>query len=193
MNLQGIWNNELRAPWCSNYTLNINTEMNYFGLDAVGLGECQEPLFEFIKRLSVNGRETAKRTFHCGGWVSGHNSDIWAHSSLVGGNNTPTSSCIYGFNVSSSGWLALQLFEHFEFTEDMQFLDGFAYPIMKEAARFYLDYLYKDSDTGYLVPSPSTSPENSFRIKFKTYSVNKASTMDVAVIKTLFKRMLVAS
>ncbi len=193
MNLQGIWNNELRAPWCSNYTLNINTEMNYFGLDAVGLGECQEPLFEFIKRLSINGRDTAKRTFHCGGWVSGHNSDIWAHSSLVGGNNTPTSSCVYGFNVSSSGWLALQLFEHFEFTEDMQFLDGFAYPIMKEAARFYLDYLYKDSDTGYLVPSPSTSPENSFRIKFKTYSVNKASTMDVAVIKTLFKRMLVAS
>ena len=192
-NLQGIWSNSLRPPWCSNYTLNINTEMNYWGAELVNLSECHMPLVEFIKRLQAHGRETARRTFGIGGFTVAHNSDIWGHTAPVGGYNTNSSSCVYGFNISTAGWLCSHLFMHYEFTGDIQFLAETAYPIMLDAARFYLDYMTEDKETGYLVPSPSNSPENNFRAGLKFHSMCKASTMDIAVIKTLFKQILVAS
>ena len=192
-NLQGIWNNKMRAPWCSNYTLNINTEMNYWGAEIVNLSELHEPLIEFIKRLQVNGQETAKRTFNARGFTVAHNSDIWAHTTPVGGEASGDLATVYGHNIATAGWLCSHLFMHYEFTGDIQFLANTAYPIMKDAARFYLDYMTEDPASGYVVPSPSASPENYFRIGLKCHALCKATTFDLAVIKNLFKEIIIAS
>ena len=158
-NLQGIWNHELRPPWSSNYTLNINTEMNYWPAEICNLSELHEPLFEFIKDLQVTGARTAKLHYNAGGFVAHHNTDIWRLSNPVGdfGRNTAG----YAFWPMSAGWLCQHLFEHYEYSLDRGFLEVTAYPAIKGAAQFYLDTLVEDKD-GYLMMSPSTSPENMF-------------------------------
>ncbi len=184
-NLQGIWNNKLRPPWSSNWTININTEMNYWLAETCNLSEQHEPLFDLIENLSKNGGKTAKAYHDCRGWVSHHNADIWAPSNPVGG--LP----VYAFWPMSSGWLCLHLWERYCFTLDKSFLEQ-KYPIMKDAALFYLDWLIKDKN-GYLITCPSTSPENTFRDQNrKKCSVSKASTMDMAIIRNLFKNVIEA-
>ena len=190
-NLQGLWNKELRAPWSSNYTININTQMNYWPAEVTNLSEMHQPLLDFIKNLSVTGKNTASEFYRASGWVAHHNSDIWACSNPVGdvGNGDP----VWANWYMGGNWLCQHLWEHYAFTKDKSFLSQ-AYPVMKEAALFTLDWLVKDDATGYWVTAPSTSPENEFRDKNgKEQSVSVASTMDMSIIWDLFTNVIEAS
>ena len=189
-NLQGIWNKELRPPWSSNYTSNINVQMNYWPAEVTNLSEMHQPLFDLIKNVSVTGANTAKEFYHANGWVVHHNSDIWAMSNPVGdlGKGSPSWANWY----MGGNWLCRHLWEHYLYTNDKVFLQK-AYPIMKGAALFCLDWLIKDKD-GYLVTSPSTSPENVFLYdSVKQGNVSIASTMDMGIIKDLFSNIIAAS
>lgn len=189
-NLQGIWNKELRPPWSSNYTTNINVQMNYWPVEVANITEMSAPLLDFIKSLSVTGHETAHTYYHAKGWVVHHNSDIWAMSNPVGdfGKGSPTWANWY----MGGNWLSRHLWEHYLFTGDKQFLKE-AYPIMKGAALFTLDWLVKDTD-GYLVTAPSTSPENTFFYdSSKKGDVSIATTMDMGIIRDLFTNIIEAS
>ncbi|UUZ89978.1 glycoside hydrolase family 95 protein [Paenibacillus sp. P25] len=183
-NLQGIWNRETRPPWSSNYTLNINTEMNYWPAETCNLAECHEPLLEFIGHLSVTGARTAKTNYGAGGWTAHHNADIWAQSAPVGdyGHGDP----VWAFWPMAGAWLSQHLWEHYAFGRDVGFLRDKAYPVMKEAALFCLDWLIENEE-GYLVTKPSTSPEHKFKDESgRLAGVSTASTMDLALIWDLF-------
>lgn len=182
-NLQGIWNKELRPPWSSNYTININTQMNYWPAEVTGLSEMHMPLLEWIKDLSVTGTVTAREFYHTRGWVAHHNSDIWGLSNAVGdkGAGDPKWANWY----MGGNWLSRHIWEHYLYTGDKTFLKNY-YPVMKAAAEFSLDWLVPD-DKGYLVTAPSTTPENSFKdANGKGQSVSVATTMDMSIIRDLF-------
>ena len=186
-NLQGIWNDLLRPPWSSNYTININTQMNYWPAETANLSECHEPMFDLIEKLSVTGEKVASENYGCKGWVAHHNSDLWGHACAVGdyGNGNPQWSCWQ----MGGGWLATHLWEHFAFTQDRKFLKEKAYPLLKKSAEFYLDWLvtHKIDGTEYLVTAPATSPENTFIAPDgKPECVSIASTMDMGIIRELF-------
>ena len=188
-NLQGIWSDILRAPWSSNYTVNINTEMNYWIAESTGLADFHKPLFELLKKVSKNGEDTAKRLYGAGGWVSHHNIDIWGHSTPVGLNASDNNPSVYGLWQISGAWLCRHLFEHYLYGRDVEFLRNTAYPIISGAVRFYLDYLVEVD--GYLVTIPSTSPENTFLDeKGEEHALTYASTMDISIIKELFNNYL---
>lgn len=191
-NLQGIWNDNLRPPWSSNYTLNINAEMNYWPAEVANLAECHEPFLSYIRELSVTGRKTAEVFYGARGWAAHHNSDIWRHSSPVGnfGGGSPTWANWY----MASGWLSQHLWEHYAFSGDRAYLRNEAWPVMKSAAEFALDWLVTDPSTGHLVTAPSTSPETSFiRPDGKEASVTKGSTMDLSIIWDLFTNCMEAA
>lgn len=179
MNLQGIWNHRVNPPWSSNYTVNINTEMNYFPTLMVDMPELHLPLIDFIKEISVTGEKTAREIYHARGFTSHHNVDIWRMTTPVQGNSQ------WSFWPMSSGWFCRHLYEHYEYTLDIDFLRDTAYPIMKKAAEFYLDMLVPDKD-GYLIIAPSTSPENSFKYGKEACSVSQTSTMSLSIIKEVF-------
>lgn len=179
MNLQGIWNHRINPPWSSNYTVNINTEMNYFPTLMVDMPELHLPLIDFIKEISVTGEKTAREIYHARGFTSHHNVDIWRMTTPVQGNSQ------WSFWPMSSGWFCRHLYEHYEYTLDIDFLRDTAYPIMKKAAEFYLDMLVPDKD-GYLIIAPSTSPENSFKYGKEACSVSQTSTMSLSIIKEVF-------
>ncbi len=187
-NLQGIWNDHVQPPWGSNYTTNINTEMNYWLAENTNLSECHQPLFAFMKELAVNGAVTAKVNYNIDeGWVTHHNSDLWAKTSPPGGydwdpRGMPRWSCWPMAGV----WFSTHLWEHYLFTGDRQFLQATAYPLMKGSAQFMLHWLIKDNTTSYLVTNPSTSPENTIKLKGKEYQVALASTMDMSLLRELF-------
>lgn len=187
-NLQGIWNNAIQPPWGSNYTTNINTEMNYWLAENTNLAECHQPLFDFIKELSVNGAKTAKINYSINeGWVEHHNSDIWAKTSTVGDyDNDPKATSRYAAWPMGGAWLSTHLFEHYLFTGDKKFLSKTGYPLMKGAALFMLNWLIKDPKTGYLITNPGTSPENTVKIDSKQYEISMATTMDMSIIRELF-------
>ena len=190
-NLQGIWNKELRAPWSSNYTININTEMNYWPAEVTNLTEMHQPLLDFLPGLAQTGAQTAKEFYGAGGWVAHHNSDIWALSNPVGdrGKGDP----IWANWPMGGNWLCRHLYEHFLFTGDKKFLAEKAYPLMRGAAKFTLEWLIKDKD-GYLVTSPATSPENPFfDNNGKWRQVSVATTMDMSIIRDLFKNVIAAA
>ena len=189
-NLQGIWNSELRPPWSSNYTININTQMNYWPAFPCGLGELQEPLVQLISHLSVNGKITAKEMYGARGFTSHHNTDIWRITSPMG-NRWKGSVCFAFWNISA-GWLCRHLFEQYEYTLDKDFLMNIAYPIMKSAAEFFMDILTEDKE-GFLIACPSTSPENNFIYKGEKCCVSETATMTMTVIKELFKNCIKAS
>jgi len=171
MNLQGIWNEKLAAPWRGNYTVNINTQMNYWPTLPSGLFECAQPLFELIKKAVVTGREVARHYYGARGFVVHHNIDLWGHSSAVYWK------AMWGFWQGGSGWLTRHLYEYYEYTLDMDFLRDTAYPIIKEAALFYMDIMSEVED-GRLAIVPGTSPENSFIDKDgNKVAVAKYSTM----------------
>jgi len=190
-NLQGIWNKELRPPWSSNYTTNINVQMNYWPAEAVNLSEMHLPLMDFIKAASVTGAVTAREFYHAKGWAVHHNSDIWALSNPVGdlGKGDPT----WANWTMGSPWLSQHLWTHYAFTKDKKFLKETAYPLMKGAAAFCLDWLVEDKN-GYLVTAPSVSPENTFiDDSGKKGSVSIATTMDMSIIWDLFTNLIEAS
>jgi alpha-L-fucosidase 2 len=189
-NLQGIWNKELRAPWSSNYTTNINVQMNYWPVESTNLSEFHQPLFDLLKELSVTGSRTAKEFYSIQqGWVVNHNSDIWAMSNPVGdtGNGDPK----WANWAMGANWLSRHLWEHYLYTGDKKFLKTTAYPLMKGAARFTLKWLVQDS-SGHWVTAPSTSPENDFYDGDKQAAMSVASTMDMGIIKDLFSNIIAA-
>lgn len=191
-NLQGIWNDLVQPPWGSNYTTNINTEMNYWLAENANLSECHQPLFDFMKELAVNGAKTAKVNYNIDkGWVAHHNSDLWAKTSPPGGYDwDPKGMPRWSAWPMSGAWFSTHLFEHYQFTGDKAFLKQTAYPLMKGAAEFMLQWLIKDEQTGYLVTSPSTSPENTVKIQGKEYQLSKASTMDMSILRQLFTDLI---
>ncbi len=189
-NLQGVWNKDVRPPWSSNYTTNINVQMNYWAAETANLSEFFSPLNDLIHNISVTGKETALSYYHAPGWVLHHNSDIWATTNPVGdlGKGDPMWANWY----MGGNWLSRHLWEHYQFTGDKKFLQK-SYPIMKGAAEFSLDWLQKNSD-GALVTMPSTSPENVYYYSDKKQgNVTVASTMDMGIIRDLFTNVISAS
>lgn len=190
-NLQGIWNHMLRAPWSGNYTININAEMNYWPVEICNLSELHTPFLNHVKNLSENGKKTAQNFYHANGWALSHNSDIWGQTNPVGnrGMGDPTWANWY----MGSPWVCQHLYEHYRFIGDKHYLEKEAYPIMKGAALFCLDWLIED-EKGYLVTAPSTSPENNFIAEDgHSYSVSIATTMDMSLIWDLFSNLIEAS
>jgi alpha-L-fucosidase 2 len=170
-NLQGIWNDSLKPPWDSKWTVNINTEMNYWPAEVANLSECTEPLFDMIADCAVTGRKTAQAHYGARGWVLHHNTDLWRGTAPINQSN-------HGIWPSGGAWLCQHLWEHFLFTGDKSFLDQRAYPLMKEAALFFVDYLSKDPLTGKLISGPSNSPEQGGLVM--------GPAMDHQIIRALF-------
>ena len=193
-NLQGIWNEQVQPPWGSNYTTNINTEMNYWPVENTNLSECHQPLFDFMKGLAVNGTKTAKINYNITeGWVTHHNSDIWAKTSPPGGYDwDPKGMPRWSAWPMAGAWFSTHLWEHYLFTGNQRFLRETAYPLMKGASQFMLHWLVRDPKTGYLVTNPSTSPENTVKINGKEYQITMASTMDMSLIRELFTETIKA-
>ena len=186
MNLQGIWNASMRPAWCSNYTLNINTEMNYWGCEQTGLSECTFPLFKYIGELAVNGKKTARVHYRCGGWVAHCNSDIWAYTTTCGPVNDRRGCSRYATWQMGSAWLCRHLYLHYIYTKDEEFLHNTALPLMKGCAEFYLDFLTEDKN-GYLVTSPSLSPENMYKNdRGESCCADVMPTMDITVLTDFF-------
>ena len=189
-NLQGIWNKDVRPPWSSNYTTNINLQMNYWPVESTNLSELHQPLVDLLKELSVTGKRTAKEFYNINqGWVVNHNSDIWAMSNPVGdiGNGDPK----WANWAMGANWLSRHLWEHYLYSSDKKFLKDTAYPLMKGAAEFTLKWLVQDS-SGHWVTAPSTSPENDFYDGKKQAAMSVSSTMDMGIIKDLFTNLIAA-
>ena len=185
-NLQGIWNDKFYAPWSSNYTVNINTEMNYWPVLMCDLEKCHYPLLELIENASKNGEETAQKFYKAKGFVSHHNMDLWANTTPVGSKRE--GSARYAYWNMSSGWLSRHLFEHYEYTLDKEFLANTAYPIMKKAAEFYLSIMeYHD---GKWLVTPSTSPENACIIDGKAVTVYPYTAMTQGIVEDLFTNIV---
>ena len=181
-NLQGVWNKELTPPWSSKWTTNINLEMNYWQADSGDLWETEEPLWSLIQDLRVTGAETARAEYHSKGWVLHHNTDLWRATAPVDGP--------WGIWPVGEVWLANQMWDHYEFSGDAEFLRRQAYPAMKEAAEFALGFLVEAPPgtpfAGRLVTNPSTSPENQYILNGKRVNLAYMPTMDIELIGELF-------
>ncbi|MCU6707766.1 glycoside hydrolase family 95 protein [Paenibacillus sp. J5C_2022] len=192
LNLQGIWNADMRPPWSSNYTLNINAQMNYWPAETCGLAECHEPMLDMIGELSETGARTASIHYGCSGWTAHHNSDIWRLSSPVGRTGEMPDTVSWAMWPMGAAWLVRHLWERYAFGGDGAYLREKAYPSIKGAALFLLDFLVEGGD-GQQVTNPSTSPENKFIApNGSSASVGSASTMDIALIRDVFRICLEA-
>ncbi len=187
LNLQGIWNNRVMPPWNSAYTMNINAEMNYWPTEVTNLSECHQPFFEMVKELAMTGKETAKNMYGNPGWVAHHNTDIWRQT-------YPADNAVsYSYWPVGAGWLTSHLWEHYLFTGDTKFLKDEAYPLLKGCAEFFASWLIENKD-GYLVTPVGTSPENLFSYgEDKSSSVSSGCTMDMAIVRENFERVIKAS
>jgi alpha-L-fucosidase 2 len=184
--LQGIWNAELQPPWSSNYTININTEMNYWPAEVTALPECHEPLLDFVERLAESGRPVAQQLYGCGGWVAHHNADLWGWTAPVSGDP------VWANWPMGGVWLCRHVWDHYAFTGDRAFLLR-AWPLLRGAAEFCLAWLVEMPD-GRFGTSPSTSPENTFvAADGEPASVTQSATMDIALIYDLFARCVAAA
>ncbi len=184
MNLQGIWTYQKFSPWRSNYTVNINTEMNYWPLLSCSMPELCEPLNNFVVDLSKAGQWTAKELYNARGFTCHHNVDLWRHNVPVSGRAN------WLFWNMSGAWLTRHLFEYFEYTNDLEFLKDTAFPVILESAKFCLDILVEDKD-GHLIACPSTSPENQYIDENKNeVSVSQTTTMTMSIIKDNFQNAL---
>ena len=199
-NLQGIWNRHVQPPWGSNYTTNINTEMNYWPAEITNLPECFLPLSDFIGRLAVNGAQTAKVNYGINrGWLAHHNSDVWAQPAPTGGyDSDPKGAPRWSCWPMAGVWLCQHLWEHYAFGGDKKYLSKTAYPLMKGAAEFLLQWLQKDPETGYWITNPSTSPENRFRYidkegKKQNGEISRSSGMDLGLAWDLLTNCIEAS
>ncbi|WP_326982289.1 glycoside hydrolase family 95 protein [Chryseobacterium sp. MYb264] len=181
-NLQGIWNYQLNPAWDSKYTVNINTEMNYWPAENTNLSEMHEPLFDMLEDLSVIGQESAKEMYHARGWNMHHNTDLWRITGIVDGG-------FYGMWPMGGAWLTQHLWNHYLYTGDQEFLKKY-YPVLKGCALFYLDTLQPDPSGNYLVVSPSMSPENTY---MKGVGITAGTTMDNQLVFDVFNNFINAS
>ena len=178
-NLQGIWNDKTKAPWDGKYTANINLEMNYWPAEVTNLSELHEPMLRLVREVADKGRETAAM-YGCRGWTMHHNTDIWRSTGAVDGPS-------YGIWPTCNAWLCQHLYEHYLFTGNEAFLRE-AYPIMKSACEFYIDFLVPEPKNGWLVVSPSFSPENRPNVNGKrSFSVVAGATMDNQMVRDLLR------
>ena len=185
-NLQGIWNDNLTPSWGSKYTVNINTEMNYWPAEVCNLSELHEPLFNLIEAARPAGRATAKAYYGARGFVIHHNTDLW-------GDAVPIDGVGSGIWPMGAAWLSLHYWDHYDFTRDRKFLADRGYPVMKEAAEFLLDYMVDDGK-GHLLTGPSLSPENRYVAPDGSAgSLAMSPTMDVEITNALFSRVIEAS
>lgn len=178
-NLQGIWNDRIDPPWGSRYTVNINTEMNYWPAELTNLAECHEPLLDVMSELAISGAVTAKNHYNARGWTVHHNFDLWR-------GTAPINHSKHGIWPTGGAWLCQHLWWHYEFGGDLEYLQR-VYPIMRDAALFFVDYLIVDprSEEGWLISTPSTSPEHG--------SLVAGPTMDHQIIRDLFSHVIEAS
>jgi alpha-L-fucosidase 2 len=184
-NLQGIWNDRLDPSWDSKYTININTEMNYWPAEAANLAELHEPLFDLVDRAREGGRRTARELYGARGFVIHHNTDLWGHTEPIDG-------APWGVWPMGGVWLALHYWDHYEFGLDREFLARRAYPALTEAAEFLLDYLVEYQ--GYLVTGPSNSPENKFYTSGRREArMSMGPAVDTQLAAALFRRTLAAA
>jgi alpha-L-fucosidase 2 len=179
-NLQGVWADGFRPPWNSDYHLNINLQMNYWPAEVANLSELHQPLFDLLESLRPSGRRTARLHYNARGFVAHHITDIW-------GFTTPGDRARSGLWPMGAAWLCQHLWEHYQFTQDREFLTRRAYPVMKEAAEFFLDYLVEDKK-GRLVAGPSVSPENRYQLPNGEVGVLcMGASMDTQIIRGLFR------
>lgn len=186
MNLQGIWNQDMWPAWGSRYTININTQMNYWPAEVCNLSECHLPLFDLIERMREPGRETARKMYGCRGFVCHHNTDIW-------GDTAPQDlwmpATIWPMGAA---WLCLHIFEHYQFTQDLTFLAEH-YDAMREAALFFTDYLTENAE-GELVTCPSVSPENTYQTENgEKGCLCSGPFMDTEILTVLFQNVIASS
>ncbi len=178
-NLQGIWNNRLAPPWDSKYTININTEMNYWPAEITNLAECTEPLIKMVEDLAVTGQNVAKEHYNMNGWVAHHNTDIWRGAAPINHAN-------HGLWPTGGAWLSQHLWWHYQFSGNIEYLKNTAYPILKEASRFFSEYLVPDpKNPEWLVSGPSNSPELGGLVM--------APAMDHQIIRELFTNTIDAA
>lgn len=190
-NLQGLWNVDRIPPWASAYTVNINIQMNYWGVETANLSECHRPLLDFIRDLSEMGKPVAKNMYHRPGWVMHHNTSIWRDAQPVDWVASVS------FWPMGGGWFCQHLWEHYQFTGDDQFLRETAYPVMKGAAEFYDSWLIED-ENGHLLTPVSDSPENAFYYtdkngKQQMGGMAMGCTLDMAIIRELFTNVIWSS
>jgi alpha-L-fucosidase 2 len=181
-NLQGIWNYLMEPPWESKYTININTEMNYWPAETTNLSECHEPLLRMVSELVENGARTARVHYGARGWVCHHNTDLWRQTAPIDGP-------LWGMWPTGGAWLCTHLWHHYEFTGDKQFLAR-TYPVMKGAAEFFLDTLVEEPRRKWLVTCPSISPENKH---VSGVAICAGPTMDTQIIRDLFSQCVKAA
>lgn len=184
MNLQGIWNTHLRAPWSSSYTTNINTEMNYWCTDITNLSECFEPLVELVKKLSINGVTTARDYYGCKGYCSHHNSDIWGATYPAGYPLGNGDASMYAPWCMSSPWFLNQLYEHYLYTNDDNYKAELI-PLFEGCLEFFKDFLIEKD--GELVTCPSISPENSYKDNGFTTALTYMPSMDREILFDFFE------
>jgi alpha-L-fucosidase 2 len=184
-NLQGLWNDSLAPPWDSKYTININTEMNYWPAEVTNLSELHEPLFDLVDNARADGRRVARALYGARGFVIHHNTDLWGHAIPIDGARS-------GLWPMGGAWLALHFWDHYDFRRDKAFLSARAYPVMKEAAEFLLDAMVGDGQ-GHLVTSPSLSPENGYKLPDGTTArICVGPYMDTEIARALFQRVIAA-
>ena len=182
-NLQGIWNDQTNPPWDSKYTININTEMNYWPAEKCNLSELHEPLFRMVGELAESGQETASAMYGADGWVAHHNTDIWRITGVVDG-------AFWGMWPMSGAWLAQHLWERYAYTGDLEHLEAI-YPVLRSACEFYQDFLVEEPESQWLVVSPSISPENAPSVN--STSVCAGATMDNQILFDLFSKTIAAA
>ena len=184
--LQGIWNESLAPPWDSKFTININTEMNYWPAEAANLSETTAPLFDHVDRAREDGRHVARAIYGAGGFVMHHNTDGWGHAGPIDGVRS-------GVWPMGGAWLSLHFWDHYDYTRDKDFLRTRAYPVLKEASQFLLDYMVDDGQ-GHLVTGPSISPENQYRTADGVVAaLTMGPYMDTEIARALFERASHAS
>jgi alpha-L-fucosidase 2 len=181
-NLQGIWNDSTKPPWESKYTININTEMNYWPAEPLALAECTEPLIAMVRDLAVTGAKTAREMYGSRGWVTHHNTDLWRATAPIDGAQ-------WGLWPTGGAWLCLHLWNRYNYGRDADFLKSI-YPLMSGACRFFLDVLQQDPRTGFLVTNPSLSPEN---VHPHGASLCAGPTMDMQILRDLFGHTMEAA
>ncbi|MGG7464634.1 glycoside hydrolase family 95 protein [Plantibacter sp. YIM 135347] len=187
--LQGLWNDGLAssAPWTNDFHLDMNTQQNYWAAEVTGLGECQEPLLRLVERLSVSGRDTARAMYGASGWVAHTVTNAWGYSAPGWGMG-------WGLDVTGGAWIALQHWERWDHGRDLEFLRERAYPVLKEAAQFFLDYLVTDPNTGWLVTGPSDSPENWYLTPDgEQVAVSMGATADRVFVEAVFRMVVEAA
>lgn len=188
-NLQGIWSHLLRPVWSSNYTININTQMNYWPAEPCNLSELTAPLFSLIRLLLQKGAHTAQVLYHARGSVSHHNTDLWGLTNPVGEGRKGFSGCAF-WNMSF-GWLSRHLWDHYLYTDDICFLEKEALPVLRAASLFYLDQIILN-DEGRYVLSPATSPENVFLYEGQTCKVAREAAMSQSILREVWEHYLQA-